>query len=379
MKITKRAQDTAEVIALVVIKAKSVKDAADELGKSERTIKRYLKKFREEGIEGLNYRSHTSWNRTNETTENIVVEIKNERSNRSCLHIKHFVYERTGKKISRSTIWCILKRKHEDITTKEKTESSTEPIKPYEMKRFGDMWQIDTTEGYWLKGYGKIYLILIIDDYSRGILAGVFALKDDTASNMLAIRMAIEKYLVPHSIKADNDSKFKPLRKKDKEQGITEIKRACNELGAVLFTHKPYNAKSKGKIEKRFQFIDDWFIKENDFKDLEDMNSKFEVWTEWFNNDHVVESTKATPKSRFENSNTKPLPEGVDLDDIFCFKETRLVRRDATISYKGNKYEIGAEYMGKEVTLHITPDKNKIRIWHDKKLIKIINLKNRAG
>ena len=247
------------------------------------------------------------------------------------------------------------------------------------MKRFGDMWQIDTTEGYWLKGYGKIYLILIIDDYSRGILAGVFALKDDTASNMLAIRMAIEKYLVPHSIKADNDSKFKPLRKKDKEQGITEIKRACNELGAVLFTHKPYNAKSKGKIEKRFQFIDDWFIKENDFKDLEDMNSKFEVWTEWFNNDHVVESTKATPKSRFENSNTKPLPEGVDLDDIFCFKETRLVRRDATISYKGNKYEIGAEYMGKEVTLHITLDKNKIRIWHDKKLIKIINLKNRAG
>lgn len=109
------------------------------------------------------------------------------------------------------------------------------------------------------------------------------------------------------------------------------------------------------------------------------MNSKFEVWTEWFNNDHVVESTKATPKSRFKNSNTKPLPEDVDLDDIFCFKETRLVRRDATISYKRNKYEIGAEYMGKEVTLHITPDKNKIRIWHDKKLIKIINLKNRAG
>lgn len=168
-----------------------------------------------------------------------MVEIKNERTGRSCSHIKHFVHERTGKKIPRYTVWRILNRRDRDVNTKRNNFVSTEPIKPYEMKRFGDMWQIDTTEGYWLKGYGKIYLILIIDDYSRGILAGVFALKDDTASNMLAIRMAIEKYLVPHSIKADNDSKFKPIRKKDKEQGITEIKRACNELGAVLFTINP--------------------------------------------------------------------------------------------------------------------------------------------
>ena len=180
-----------------------------------------------------------------------MVEIKNERPERSCPHIKHFVHERTGKKIPRSTVWCILKRRREDITTKDKRGASTEPIKPYEMKRFGDMWQIDTCEGYWLKGCGKIYLILMIDDCSRGILAGRFALKDDAANNMPVIRSAIEKYGVPHSIKADNDSKFKPIRKKDKEQGITEIKRACNELGAVLFTHKPYNAKSKGKIEKK--------------------------------------------------------------------------------------------------------------------------------
>jgi len=38
------------------------------------------------------------------------------------------------------------------------------------------------------------------------------------SNNMLAIRQSIEKYWVPHSIKADNDSGFKPLKKKDKEQ-----------------------------------------------------------------------------------------------------------------------------------------------------------------
>ena len=46
MKITKRAQDIAGVIALVKIKVKTVKEAADELGKSEPTITRYLKTLR---------------------------------------------------------------------------------------------------------------------------------------------------------------------------------------------------------------------------------------------------------------------------------------------------------------------------------------------
>jgi len=378
MKITKRARDIAEVIALVDIKVKSIEEAAYELGKSERTIKRYLKIFRKKSIEGLNYNAHEAWNRTDKKIEELVVEVKNERLERSCPHIAHLVCERIGEKIPRVTVWRILKRRKRGIVTNEETNTK-KPIKPYEMKKFGDMAQLDTTEGYWLKGCGKIYLILMIDDHSRGILAGRFALNDDAINNMLVIREAVEQYGVPHSIKVDNDSKFKPVRKKDQDQGVTEIKRACIELGTVMFSHKPYNAKSKGKVEKRLPFVENWFIKEHEFKDIEDMNSKFQGWIEWFNENYVVESTGVTPKSRFNNSAMKPLPEGVDLEDIFCFKDTRLVRSDATISYKGKRYEIGSEYMRKKVTLHTVPYKDVIRIWCNDKLIKILELKNSAG
>ena len=373
MKITKRARKIAEVIALLDIKVKTVEDAACELSRSERTIWRYLKKFKEEGIEGLNYRSHKAWNKTDDVAENLVVEIKNKRADRKCPLISHIVRERTGENIPRSTIWSILDMRREDIVTV-KDGVSTTPIKPYEMKRFGEMWQIDTTEGYWLKGYGKIYLILVIDDYSRGIVAGRFALKDDAVNNMLVVREGVERYGCPHSMKADNDSKFRPVKEKDKEQRATKIKRACDEIGIVLFTHKPYNAKSKGKIEKRFPFIENWFIKEHKFKNLDDLNEKFQEWIGWFNDNYVVGSTKVTPKSRFDDSAAKSLPEGVDLDDVFCFKDTRLVRKDATISYMGNKYEIGSKYMGKKVALHVVPYKKAIRIWYDKKLVKIVDL-----
>ena len=374
MKVTKRARDIADVIALVDIKAMTNKDAAHELGMSDRTIKRYLKKFRDDGTEGLNYQGHKAWNRTDNKMEDLVVELKNERSGRSCPYITHLVYERTEKRIPPLTIWRILNRRREDLIVGTGNCAPTEPIKPYEMKRFGEMWQIDTTEGYWLKGYGKIYLILVIDDYSRGIVAGRFALKDDAVNNMLVIREGVERYDAPHTIKADNDSKFKPIRKKDKNQGATEIQRACSELGIVLFTHKPYNAKSKGKIEKRFPFIENWFIKEHEFRDLEDLNSKFQEWIKWFNTKYVVESTKAIPKSRFDNSAARSLPEGINLDDVFCFKDMRCVRRDAMISYKGNTYEIGSEYTRKKVELHVVPYKDTIRIWYDKELVKVIDL-----
>ena len=374
MKVTKRARDIAEVIALVDIKVRTVEEAADELGRSGRTIKRYLKKFREEGIEGLNYHGHEAWNRTDNRMGDLVVELKNERSERSCPHIKHLVYERTGKRIPRSTVWRILNRRREDLIEGGGNYAPIDPIKPYEMKRFGEMWQIDTCEGYWLKGYGKIYLILLVDDHSRGIVAGRFALKDDAVNNMLVIREGVERYDAPHTIKADNDSKFKPIRKKDKDQEATEIQRACSELSIVLFTHKPYNAKSKGKIEKRFPFIENWFIKEHEFRDLEDLNSKFQEWIEWFNTNYVVESTKAIPKSRFDNSAARSLPEGINLDDIFCFKDIRRVRRDAMISYKGDTYEIGSEYIRKKVELHVVPYKDTIRIWYAKELVKVIDL-----
>ena len=49
---------------------------------------------------------------------------------------------------------------------------------------------------------------------------------------------------------------------------------------------------------------------------------------------------KFNRNSQLEEVAYRPIPEGMDLDRIFCLKEKRQVHGDHTISYKGNKYLI---------------------------------------
>ena len=230
--LTKRAISIFKIVKLVEIGTLSVEEACEELGKSRRTIYRYLKKLKSNGIDGLNYQSHKAWNRSDSKIEKRVIELKKERPVRSSAFIKHLMRKKYEQKIHLSAVKRILKRSGIDFAR----NIIKEPIKPYEMKHFGDMWQIDTFERTCIHKHPKVYIVLIIDDYARAILAGMGFKRDSTPNNMLLVRMAIVGYGIPHSIKSDNDTKFIPTRNR---HGETELVRACRELGCV--NYQPMN------------------------------------------------------------------------------------------------------------------------------------------
>lgn len=363
--LSERAIRIFETMKLVEIKAKTVDEACDELKVTRVSIYRYLRKLREKGIQGLNYQSHVAWNRIDNETENQIIEIKKERTGRSAPLICHLMKQKHGKKVFQSTVKRVIERCDIDF----KRTIVKEPIKPYEMKRFGDMWQIDTFERKCVPGMGTVYIVLVIDDYSRTILAGMAFKRDSTPNNMLLLRAAIEGYGIPHSIKSDNDSKFRTMRGK----GETEIVMACRELGCVMFPHRPFNPKSKGKVERRIPFIDGWFIKENKFKSLEDLNGKLQEFIAWFNTKFKVSSTGIEPVKRTRPSSTRKIPRGLNLDDVFCEKIVRCVRRDCTISFKSKRYVVGEKFIGEKVEVHVVHYKGIIRILHKKKLVKTVS------
>ena len=66
---------------------------------------------------------------------------------------------------------------------------------------------MDSTSGAWLEGYRQVTLVLILDDYSRTIVAGHFMDSDSTYNNMLVIREAAQEYGLFSLLYVDNDSK----------------------------------------------------------------------------------------------------------------------------------------------------------------------------
>lgn len=348
-------------------------EAARELGLSLSHTKKLIKRLKEAGgsYESLFYRrTHPAPNRLPEDIREKVIELKRGNRGRSNPLIADFLFDREGVRIHPNTVRNILLERGEYSRS-----YCRRPSRRFEMEAFGQMAQMDTSSGAWLEGYRRIYLVLIMDDFSRTILAARFFDSDSTYNNMLVLREAIERYGIFPILYSDNDSKFKLIRyegsrfftyKEETLAGevITEIHRALLELGVTLVTHLPGNARAKGKIERLFKFIQERFISEHTAKTLEELNSQLERWVAWYNHHHINRDIKCAPKGRQMPSAFRSL-NGLNLDDVFCLKQERKVAKDNSFSLDGATYTIPRKHnmVAFKVRLHIHPGK-KIRVWH---------------
>ena len=122
---------------------------------------------------------------------------------------------------------------------------------------------------------------------------------------------------------------------------FSQFVRACKELGIkVLTTPSP---EAKGRGERFNRTAQDRIIPELDLYDIKvmlDANRYLEhVFLPWFR-----ENCSVLPLS--QATRYKPVPTGLNLDDIFCLKESRSVNRDHTISYYNDRYRIQPGQLG---------------------------------
>jgi len=252
--------------------------AALSLGISQRHVQRLVKAFERQDNNALALlpKPRNYWNKKTNKTADLVISLKKENLCRSNYAIADLA-KAQGEKVSAPTVRKILIQNN----CYQKQDLIRRTFKKFEAKKFGQIVQMDTTEGCWLKGYRKTKLVLILDDYSRTILSFRWTECDTTWENMLVLRSMIEKYGIPKMVYTDNDSKFRTIRhgsiyfKYHQQEYRTEIHKALNQLGILLVNHPPYHAFCKGKIERLFRFIQERFIPEMKAKNFEELNQEF--------------------------------------------------------------------------------------------------------
>ena len=71
------------------------------------------------------------------------------------------------------------------------------------------LWQIDYMDAIVIEGVGLVYLVLIIDDYSRNI-CGAYFVADRSEHHVLSLLWkTIEKNGIPNQIYSDRGTQFK--------------------------------------------------------------------------------------------------------------------------------------------------------------------------
>jgi len=356
----------------------SLNAVAGSLGLSVRQAQRLLRT-----LKGSNWnaaallpKTRGGWNKREDLRDRAIA-LHNQRPQRSNPAIQYLLNAQ-GIKASNSTIRRV---RIEAGLYREKGKIEKQYFKKFEAKRFGDLVQMDTTEGYWLCGQ-KVKLILIIDDYSRMILGFKWAEHDTTWNNMVALRQMVEQYGLPGIVYTDNDSKFRTIRHEGsryfnykEEDYETAIKRALRESGIALVNHPPYAAFCKGKIERLFRFIQDRFLPETEAKTIKELSCEFSKWVDWYNIEHTNRMTGCKPKERLQPNGFKPLSGKEDLDYIFSLRKKRKIDKYNAFSFNGKQYFLGCKEIlhGCEVTLALNPT-HRIKVYYNDRFIKRFEL-----
>ncbi len=227
--------------------------------------------------------------------------------------------------------------------------------KRFEREHANSLWQGDAMVGPWLPDPAqpgkkrRAHLFCFLDDHSRLVPYAAFFFEEALPRMERVLKVAILRRGLPQAIYVDNGQVY----------SATQFSAACATLGIRRIQTAPYAPEAKGKQERWFETLRTQFMPEveaSTITALPELNESLWAWIECVYHQHVHSETGETPLARYAAGldQIKTVDPEV-LRRAFLWRETRKVRRDATLSLQGNTYQVDAHLAGRTVELHFDP------------------------
>jgi transposase InsO family protein len=243
-----RPEQKLQILRLVESSPFTLRETLDRLDVPTSTYYRWRKQFRQQGTGGLRDRSSFKgrvWNELLPEEREKILEVADQEPEWSPREVACHITDRHGFSVSETTVYRILKR----VGLVKPREVKTFPAGPeytVKTKRPNQMWQTDAT--YMLvKNWGWYYLISVLDDFSRRILAWRLQSFQDADAFSEVVERAYEATGIAQVALVE-----RPLLLSD--NGPALISRPFGDyleakgLGHILAS--PYHPQTNGKIER---------------------------------------------------------------------------------------------------------------------------------
>ena len=324
------------------------REAAAEIGQSERHVRRLLVKLKKEGDRAVVHRlrGRSSNRRTEAKVKQRALEILSRELYRGFgpTLASEYLGKDHGIDVSRETVRSWMT---EAKLWRVKTQR-LEKIHAWRARRSrpGELVQWDTSEHAWLEKRGAtLYLISMIDDATSRLHAR-FVKHDSTEENMKLLWSYLEQNGRPLSFYTDKAALFqtapkiardrKPLPREEQDPlPPTQIGRALQELDILwIGAHSP---QAKGRVERSFGTAQDRLVKglrvaaANTLQQANDYLEK--EFIPWWNKTLTVVAGSAADAHR-------PLQPIHSLPASLSYVESRRVANDYRIQWDNKTYQI---------------------------------------
>lgn len=325
IRMSKKESKYAKIIAEVVAGKLRQSQAAIILQLSLRQVKRLCSKYKSEGLKGLCHqgRGRISNNKMKEDLRlEILGLIKKNYSDFGPQLIREQLNQRHGIVVSKEWIrqsmiqegiWTANKRKHQKLYQRRNRRS-----------RKGELVQVDGSYHKWFEDRGeKCCLIVAIDDATSEILELLFVPHESTEAYMKVMKMYVKSRGCPVSIYSDRLNVFA-------KNGQLARALAESEIG-LIHAQTP---QAKGRVERANATLQDRLIK---LMRLEGISS-IEEGNKYLAQYRTEHNMKFARKPKDPSDAHRELNTELDIERVFCKKDTRKISKDLSIAWNGKTY-----------------------------------------
>lgn len=334
-------------------------DAAELLGMSERTFRRYRKRHDEEGEDGLRDNRLNKASSRAVPADELARMLERYRTEYTGWNVSHFHDEMCRKyAFPWSYTWTKLRLQEAGLVPKAPRRGK------HRRKRerkpcMGMMLHQDGSTHEWLEGEPQLDLIVTLDDATSEIYSAFLVEEEGTASTFRALKEVFASKGLPQSLYTDRGSHYfytpEAGGKVDKAR-LTQVGRALEHLGVEHIA--AYSPEARGRSERMFGTLQDRLVKELAKAGI----TEIEAANRFIAGDYLPRHNKrfakeaALPESGFVEIADPDL-----LTETLCIHEERIVARDNTIRFGKLTLQLPAgpdrpHYVKARVKVHRYPD-----------------------
>lgn len=358
-------------------------------GISRPTGYKWLKRYRSEGIQGLQERSRRPRNSPNQTSdqiEQLIVKARHEDpgwgGRKLAVHLRN--QARAGELTFRpdqipspSTITAILDR--HGLLGEADRPGRRGRWQRFEQEHPNQLWQLDFKGEFRLDDASLCYPLTLIDDHSRFCLA-LGAHKNQSRSGVEAqLSRVFTRYGLPRRLLCDNGPPWGAgLGWRCWGPYFTGLAVWMIRLGITVLYSRPYHPQSKGKNERFNGSLQAELLDHTEFCDHQDAEKHMQDWRTRYNTVRPHQAIDMnTPASRYQPS-SRAFPE--ELPEITYGPEETIckVNSQGRFDFQGTTYRIGKAFSGYPLAIRASSDPHKYTVHFMHQQIRSIRV-NQAG
>jgi transposase len=325
----------------VILKAMAGKlkwwEAAEIIGVTDRTMRRWRERYQEHGYGGLwDYRKRSP------SPKRIKVEVLEQvlqlyREKYFDFNVQHFhekLQEEHG--IQQSYTWVKTALQEAGLVERRKRRGSHRKRRPRRPLP-GMMLHVDASEHRWFPDGRKYELIVILDDATSEIYYAQLVEAESTRSMMQALREVVETRGVFCTLYSDRAGHFfvthQAGQKVDKTR-LTQVGRALEELGIKMIP--AYSPQARGRSERNFGTWQGRLPQELRLRGIREL----EKANEFLRRKYVAEFNRRFSVAAAQKGTAFVRSKRKDLDLIFSVQQERVVNQDNTIQVDNRVFQI---------------------------------------